>query len=207
MIEYFYHLDYLRKPETSTSPSDTAAKVFLIEHAKVFAMAVKYWIVGLRHPAVKKLKEAVEADWSHEDFAHTLHVVYNSTTEDITELRDIVATTIHDNFKILKDRDEVEVVASSIPGLAYALLKRSREEYSSETCTQGHKSSTILIRYDNYSHEFVYCTLCCVQNKTVTCPKCIRNYDGYGGRCTTNFYFGLRLFESANECPVHTANS
>lgn len=97
-----------------------------MEHAKVFAMAVKYRVDRLRHLATLKFKEAVTTDWSHEDFAHTIHVVYNSTAEDVTELRETVADTVHSHFEELQKKPGVEVSIRSITALTYGLLTRSR---------------------------------------------------------------------------------
>jgi hypothetical protein len=149
MIEYFYHFDYEKGCDcTSGSPlfakkrkekdvqlattdaESVAAPVIspasMLEHAKVSAMAIKYQVNGLRDLAVSKFTDAVKAGWDHESFAHTIFTVYNSTADDVTNLREIVAVTIYEHFDDLKKRDEIEVVVSSTGGLAYNLLERSR---------------------------------------------------------------------------------
>lgn len=156
MVEYFYHLDYPRPKDSTTSTKSTRQStkklryshptwdssgqeippqafdaeqpnVSLMQHAKLFTMAVKYQIDGLRHLITQKFKEAVATQWSHEDFAHTIHIVYNSTAEDVTELREIVADAVHAHFEELQERPGVEVSMRSIAALTYGLLTRSRE--------------------------------------------------------------------------------
>lgn len=89
MIEYFYHFDYLRDlaaPSTSATPDP-----FLIEHAKVFAMAVKHQADGLGQLAARKFEKAASIYWDHKDFAQAAHVVYTSTPDDVQDLRRAVA--------------------------------------------------------------------------------------------------------------------
>lgn len=132
MIEYFYHFDYLR---TAASPSSANGKPSLTKHAKVFAMAIKYQVDGLRALAVKKFQQAVSNEWNSDDFAQVVHVVYTSTPEHAQELRTIAADTIHDHFSDLKDKEELEVVISGLGDLSYSLLRRIS---SSFRCTKVH---------------------------------------------------------------------
>lgn len=83
--------------------------------------------VGLRDLAASKFKDSAEANWSHPDFAQTISIVYNSTPEDVTQLRNVVANILSGHFEALKNKAEIETVICDIPRLAYALLKRSRE--------------------------------------------------------------------------------
>lgn len=142
MVEYFYHFDYeagctcsatknvqqaSAEAASTTTPvtSVVISSSTMLEHAKVFAMVVKYQVNGLRDLAVSKFAQAVKAGWDHENFANTIFTVYNSTTDDVKELREIVADTIFTHFDTLKKKEEIEAVVSSIGSLAYSLLKRS----------------------------------------------------------------------------------
>lgn len=133
MVEYFYHFDYFRNSESLPDPSllscpyrQLPSRVYMIEHAKVFAIAVKFQIDGLRDLAALKFKQAATAYWSHDDFAHSVHIVFNSTAEEVTQLREIVSDILHQHFDDLEAKPEVEAVVCNTPRLAYALLKRSR---------------------------------------------------------------------------------
>ena len=135
MVEYFYYFDYLRG--TNSLP---VSPVYLIEHAKVFAIAVKYQIDGLRDLAASKFEDAATAHWKHDDFAHAVHVAFNSTAEEVTQLREVVSDILHQHFDVLKDKPEVETVVCNIPRLAYALLKRSRAGGKIESLETGEQS-------------------------------------------------------------------
>ncbi|KAM0718908.1 hypothetical protein Q7P37_005980 [Cladosporium fusiforme] len=123
MIHYFYHLDYLND-EDAISKNEC----HLIEHAKTFAIAVKYQVQGLRTIAHAKFKLLVLKSLEHDDFSHAIHIVYTSTADNVTELRDIVANTIHANIDKMRKKPEVQALLSSIPGLAYCLLERNLDE-------------------------------------------------------------------------------
>ena len=66
MVEYFYHFDYFRDTESlqnvslfSAATAKPPSHAYIIEHAKVFAIAVNYQIDGLRNLAASKYKKAV----------------------------------------------------------------------------------------------------------------------------------------------------
>ena len=171
MIEYFYHFDYEKGCNRSCSNhviSSAISPDSILNHAKVFAMATKYQVHGLRSLAVSKFLEAVRTGWDHDSFARTIFTVYNSTADDVTGLRDIVAGTIHDHFDVLKEKDDVEIIVSSIGGLAYSLLKRSIRT----TCTQRHHDAS-------KAGWEVYCKACDFISRC-----CYRCYNDRGQMCT-----------------------
>ena len=171
MIEYFYHFDYLRdvgltptaKPKVSKDPkaevdvndwlsslpkktkskksslandtvslfgSPTESRVYIIEHAKVFAMAIKYQIDG-------------------------------TTADDVHQLRQIVSDTLHEHLDDLKDKKEIEVVVRGIPGLAYDLMKRSREPVSQTvSCVQGHGVKDAVTKCHQCREVYFPCSGC-----------------------------------------------
>jgi hypothetical protein len=77
-------------------------------------MATKYEAKGLQPLAAHKFKETASMDWNHVDFAHTVHVVYTSTADNVQELCQIIADTIHDHLEDLKDKEEIEAVVSAL---------------------------------------------------------------------------------------------
>lgn len=170
MIEFFYHFDYLRTPAPASTPA--TATSFLVEHARVFAMAIKYQIDGLRQLAAKKFKQTASVHWNHEDFAHAIHVVYTSTVDDVQELRAIVADTINDHLNDLQDKDEIEVVVSSLGGLAYSLLKRKNPPFC---CARQHKGEGLHLVCPTPSCAFSFdiCKQCHRTRQVVYCPFCV----------------------------------
>lgn len=171
MIEYFYHFDYLRTAAAVSSSGQPS----LIKHAKVFAMAIKYRVDGLRALAVQKFQHAAFNEWNSDDFAHVVHVVYTSTADHVQELREIVATTIYDHFSDLKDKKELEVVISGLGELSYSLLRRTSSAFR---CTKGHKGEATRISctcaHSACAFDFDLCRQCHARRGSAHCPICNR---------------------------------
>ena len=162
--------------ETASASVASPPSVYIIEHAKVFAMAVKYQVDGLRDLATVKFEQSVKASWNHDDFAHAVSVIYNSTADNVPQLRNIVVDVIHDHFDTLKHKAEFETVVTSIPALAYTLLKRVG---TISGCTNGHKGQRAtkfrMLCYTNFD----ICTGC---KPWKFCPCCKGHFDGILGR-------------------------
>lgn len=111
------------------SPTQVAApsgpKVYLIEHAKVFAMAVKYHIDPLRDLATEKFRADAEQHWDHEDLAQAIQVIYTSTADEITQLRGMAVEVLAHHRSELLQKPEIAALLHSITGLAYDLLMRN----------------------------------------------------------------------------------
>ena len=170
MIEYFYHFDYL--PNTSARAFD---QQFLIKHAKVFAMAIKYQVDGLRALAVKKFKEAASTEWNSDEFAQVVHAVYTSTPDHVQELRGITADTIHDHFSDLKDKEDLEVVISGLGDLSYSLLRRTSSGFR---CTKKHgrdgTRKSCKCDHTGCGFDFDICLQCHASRGSACCPICGR---------------------------------
>jgi hypothetical protein len=162
MIEYIYHFDYLRgidlgpvenKKRAGTSilaepslgneaSSPPGLETWIIKHARVFAMAIKYRVDGLCDLAASKFKEAATVYWDTKNFSHVISIVYQSTNEEVTQLRDIVVDVLHDHTEVFRSDEVIESLVYSMTGLAHALLKRSRHaaEVARDTvkCTSDH---------------------------------------------------------------------
>lgn len=176
MIEYFYHFDYEHGCTRSCGSnvfSPVISPESMLDHAKVFAIAIKYQVSGLRNLAMAKFAEAVKTGWDHNSFARTIFTVYNSTPDDIRDLRDIVADSIHEHFDVLKAKDEIEIIVSSIGGLAYDLVKRSGTDYR---CSKGHIGEEF--RQSCVCHTrscgcvFDICKACYPSRYSAYCPFC-----------------------------------
>ena len=121
-----------KKTRASTSARTQAAlpsgpKVHLIEHAKVFAMAVKYHVEALRNLAAQKFKAEVEQHWDYEDLAHTFHVIYTSTADEVTQLREVAVEALNAHRSQLLEKPKIANLLRSITGLACDLLMRDRD--------------------------------------------------------------------------------
>lgn len=112
----------------NSHPPPAGQQNYIIEHAKVFAMTVKYQVDGLRQLARSKFfDETINHEaWKHHNFAQTISVIYNSTVEDVEDLREIVIDLLDAHLEGLTHKDDIETVICSTPHLSYNLLKRSR---------------------------------------------------------------------------------
>lgn len=133
--EGFQRLKAGNGEENRVSSVDTTAtppakpKNFLLGHVKVFAIAVKYQVDGLRHLATSKFKQETthgEA-WKEDDFAQAISMIYSSTPDEVTELRDAAEEVLHAHFKELKQKDGIEALMYKHPRLMYALLNRKSD--------------------------------------------------------------------------------
>jgi hypothetical protein len=117
--------DALSHVDATDSPP-ARPKSFLVEHAKVFATAVKYQVDGLRQLAVLKFKHLTteREAWKEDDFAQAVSIICTSTPEDVTELRDVAVDLLYTHFGELKDKDSIEEVMCNHPKLMWAFLER-----------------------------------------------------------------------------------
>jgi high-affinity K+ transport system ATPase subunit B len=158
-------------PATNSTSTTSQPPVNIIEHAKVFAIAVKYQVDGLRDLAAEKFKRSAKVFWDHEDFAHAIFVVHNSTSDGVSKLRDIVADTLCEHFDKLKHKPEIETVVCSIPALAYALLKRGG---TATGCPNGHNAGLYVYKcpYQGCNFKQNLCDTCRTSGRA-TCLKLI----------------------------------
>lgn len=171
MIEYFYHFDYLRKlpPDASSA----APKTYLIEHAKVFSMALKYQADGLCKLATQKFQQSAKLHWNHEDFARAMRIVQRSTSSGISQFWEATSDIVHANFKALSKKEEINEIIREVAGLSYSLLQHSRKDmefYCSHT-------KTIVVAGEltcrSCGNRCGYCKTCYSQpNSMIQCVNC-----------------------------------
>jgi hypothetical protein len=84
MVSYFYNLKYScinTNPTDDTNESDDSTtfnpRAEILTHAKVFAIAVKYQIDGLRDFAAKCFRYAAHVYWDSDEFLKAVTIVLN----------------------------------------------------------------------------------------------------------------------------------
>lgn len=144
MIYYLYHLDYQpsypreqsknnleRKHETDQAGlSEGLQQIYptgneLIIHTKVYALAEKYLIDGLKALALRKFNEATIDHWASNDLLEAAQVVYQYTVETDRGMRDTVIQTFYGHPELL-DKEEVQDIFRTLPLLAYDLMMHVR---------------------------------------------------------------------------------
>ena len=62
----------IRRAPPTDGTQQPSLQTYIIKHAKVFAIAVKYQIDGLRDLAASKCRDAATAHWDYDDFVHSI---------------------------------------------------------------------------------------------------------------------------------------
>ena len=150
-MEYFYKSDY-------TLTSEMGA---MVTHAKLFGMAVKYQVDGLRTLTATTFEAAADTMEPNrqvdDDFITSISVVYQSTPRNVVALRNVVAFTAHNIFTPMRMNDRGKEALINIPGFAYDILK-----YSSLACMQReHPHTTVrMLRCEACKQRAPCCTKC-----------------------------------------------
>jgi hypothetical protein len=154
MISYLYTLDYDDEthstafslhgnPDETSSPAAEAlgmnrkvkGQPALFSSIRVYAIAEKYNIGGLKSLAQERLSAWVKLNWNHDEFPAMVREAYDSTPSSDRGLRGIIARvlaehaedTVNDNkFKdLLSDLSELSL---SVLRITVVALNRMREE-------------------------------------------------------------------------------
>jgi hypothetical protein len=102
----------------------------LVLHTKVYALADKYLIDGLKAVALEKFREDVKTSWSTEEFLKAIEVAYTSTLDRTVGMRHVIVSTICDNEHWLLNRDSVKQCLRDTPDLAYDVLMHRHQNPS-----------------------------------------------------------------------------
>jgi hypothetical protein len=94
----------------------------LITHAKVYALAEKYGIMGLKFLSRRKFASQVKQHMNSAELPLAMQEVYDSTIDSDRGLRDIVIQTFRSNPELVR-RQDVEDVIRGTPGLAWELFR------------------------------------------------------------------------------------
>ncbi|KAI1130641.1 hypothetical protein F5Y10DRAFT_289054 [Nemania abortiva] len=150
MVYYFYHLDYntspldMAKDENAVLPSTDDVKEEAIDqmdaddvddhiialrpcysdllvHAKVYALAGKYFINGLKALALQKFETATQKHWAPNDFLEAAQEAYTSTPDSDRGLRDVVVKILYKNRDLLS-QENTQGVLKRLDTLTYDLL-------------------------------------------------------------------------------------
>ena len=155
-MNYFYHLDYT--PIDSASPDDAASideeqaqladatkvsveattstwtSASLVIHARVYALAEKYIVKGLKALALQKFKasasRADEEDWV-DNFLAAAEETYTSTVEADRELRSVVLQAFQQKPRLL-DEDRTQTLLKKLSSLTFDLLMYERRANAPE---------------------------------------------------------------------------
>ncbi|GME35200.1 btb poz-like protein [Neofusicoccum parvum] len=119
-------LDCSYESESEDESSSDQAPSHLVVHAKVYAIAEKYGITGLKSLARRKYASQLFEDshWSTRtaEFAESIMEVYESTVDTDRGLRDLVIQAFREHPELARSRD-IELVIRDTPGAAWELFR------------------------------------------------------------------------------------
>jgi hypothetical protein len=93
----------------------------MVTHAKMYEMADKYDISGLKQLCIEKYKQTCIVFWDDLKFAESAYHVYSTTPTRDKGLRNIVCKIISLHMQLLK-KPEIEDLMNEFNGLAFGLL-------------------------------------------------------------------------------------
>ncbi|KAJ4367857.1 hypothetical protein N0V86_009696 [Didymella sp. IMI 355093] len=103
-------------------PEIDVESAHLVTHAKVYAIAEKYGIAGLKSLARNKFSYQISMHLSSPEFADACQEAYESTFHTDRGLRDVIIQTFRANPD-LSMREDVEMAVRETPGLAFELFR------------------------------------------------------------------------------------
>lgn len=105
-----------------SEPETNPEKSHLVTHTKVYAIAEKYGIAGLKVLSRTKFTQELDLHLESPDFADACQEAYDSTFHTDRGLRDVIIQTFRANPG-LSLRPDIEVVVRETPGLAFELFR------------------------------------------------------------------------------------
>ncbi|KAJ4984228.1 BTB/POZ domain-containing protein [Stagonosporopsis vannaccii] len=103
-------------------PEVDVESAHLVTHAKVYAIAEKYGIAGLKSLARSKFSYQISMHLNSPEFADACQEAYESTFHTDRGLRDVIIQTFRANPD-LSMREDVEMAVRETPGLAFELFR------------------------------------------------------------------------------------
>lgn len=97
-------------------------KPYLMTHTKVYAIAEKYGITGLKTLARSKFASQLKVHRDSSELPEALQEVYETTVDSDRGLRDIVIQTFR-TYPELARRKDVEAIVKDTPNLAWELFR------------------------------------------------------------------------------------
>jgi hypothetical protein len=135
MVHYLYNFDYsLPSSQKHRGGLNKLTQGPLVTHAKVYALAQKYLIRGLKGVALRKFKTAVGSTSPDDcDLIQAIQEVYTSTGEDDRGLRDIIVEKIC-HCSAWLDREDVQGALKGLGALTYDIVLRLHQNGRFSNC-------------------------------------------------------------------------
>ncbi|PSN72528.1 hypothetical protein BS50DRAFT_545130 [Corynespora cassiicola Philippines] len=109
---------------TEHEPTQPAANPLLI-HSKMYEIADKYDVAGLKDLVKEKFDCACQSLWYSPEFPVAAHHAFSTTPEKDKGLRDIISKTLASHMELI-DEPAIESLLTEFNGFAFGLLKLRR---------------------------------------------------------------------------------
>ena len=133
----------LTREEKLNLPAPQGARDLGI-HAKVYAIADKYKVKGLRETALEKFKYSLERSHTCGFFFEAVDFVYSNTPDSNLTLRDLIAQRLYHDKKKYGLYRRLDDSLRTVPDLAYRILRHEYSNYrdwSTERTRTGRSST------------------------------------------------------------------
>jgi hypothetical protein len=124
MIHYFYHHDYLER-ETTRTDGVTVHEALLDEHARMYAMAEKYGILGLKTVALNKFCGERTRKVTEERVVTATVIAFNSVPSSDKTLQRAVLRFLYHGRHFSRDNVAIQKMILSMPEVSYGLYRMS----------------------------------------------------------------------------------
>jgi hypothetical protein len=127
MVYYFYHLQLSSKAQV-TEPWECEVvhiEPSLVYLARIYVLAEKYFIEGLKARVITRFRESLGRDLEHHELIEACHIIFKKTVEPAGEkgLKATVATCLALQLEKVKKSEMHEKLFQEIPELAFRVLK------------------------------------------------------------------------------------
>lgn len=209
MIHYFYHLDYLESDSTETGTGDknassetsqesspstlnpeqpsrlshteqaTSLETSLVTHAKLFALAVRYQVVGLGVLTVEKFASEAQKYWDHEDLPQAIRLIYTTTADEETALRTAAVSVLRMHRDALIFDEAIASLLRDVPRVAYDLLLQDHGHRPIFDCGdfEEHRGKARVVIYGcpRCKRYLSVCSMCLRDGNLPHCDECLRD--------------------------------
>jgi hypothetical protein len=114
----------------------------LLIHAKMYEIADKYQVLGLKGLVMEKFRRSSCRFWNDPYFVVAARHALSTTPDEDTGLRDIVVKTIAEHISTLIVKKDVDALLTEFNGLAYRLLKMKVDTDNLQKPTQINVNNT-----------------------------------------------------------------
>lgn len=91
--------------------------------ARVYGVAEKYFVVGLKQWAKTRFRDAVKMSWDTVDFPNVVREIYASTHSTVRELRDELGYATEINLRALQKKKEFQDVLEECAGFSVDMVR------------------------------------------------------------------------------------